>query len=62
MKMTGAQIIMECLVREGVDIVFGIPGGSTLPFYDTFRTTRRSGTFSSSTSSPRPTPPMPMPA
>ena len=37
MQMTGAQIIMECLVREGVDLVFGIPGGSTLPFYDTFQ-------------------------
>jgi acetolactate synthase-1/2/3 large subunit len=37
MKMTGAQIIMECLMREGVELVFGIPGGSTLPFYDAFR-------------------------
>jgi acetolactate synthase-1/2/3 large subunit len=37
MKMTGAQIVMECLAREGVEIVFGIPGGSTLPFYDCFR-------------------------
>jgi acetolactate synthase-1/2/3 large subunit len=37
MKMTGARIIMECLAREGVEIVFGIPGGATLPFYDCFR-------------------------
>ena len=37
MQMTGAQIIMECLVREGVEMVFGIPGGSTLPFYDTLQ-------------------------
>jgi acetolactate synthase I/II/III large subunit len=37
MKMTGAQIILECLAREGVELVFGIPGGSTLPFYDAFR-------------------------
>ena len=37
MQLTGAQIIMECLVREGVEMVFGIPGGSTLPFYDTFQ-------------------------
>ncbi|MBI2980497.1 MAG: biosynthetic-type acetolactate synthase large subunit [Chloroflexi bacterium] len=35
MKMTGAQIICESLVREGVDIVFGILGGAVLPFYDT---------------------------
>lgn len=31
---TGAQILMECLVREGVDLVFGYPGGAVLPAYD----------------------------
>ncbi len=31
---TGAQIIWECLVREGVDVVFGYPGGAILPTYD----------------------------
>jgi acetolactate synthase-1/2/3 large subunit len=34
-KLTGAQIIMECLLREGADTVFGYPGGSNLPMYDT---------------------------
>jgi len=34
MKRTGAQIIWECLVREGVDTVFGYPGGAILPTYD----------------------------
>jgi len=34
MKRTGAQIIWECLVREGVKIVFGYPGGAILPAYD----------------------------
>jgi acetolactate synthase-1/2/3 large subunit len=34
-KLTGAQIIMECLLREGVDTVFGYPGGANLPMYDT---------------------------
>ena len=34
MKLTGAQIIMECLLREGVDTIFGYPGGSNLPMYD----------------------------
>ena len=34
MQLTGAQIIWECLVREGVDIVFGYPGGAILPAYD----------------------------
>ena len=34
MKLTGAQAIWESLLREGVDVVFGYPGGSTLPTYD----------------------------
>ena len=34
MKRTGAQIVWESLVREGVDTVFGYPGGSNLPIYD----------------------------
>jgi acetolactate synthase-1/2/3 large subunit len=34
MKRTGAQIVWECLVREGVEIVFGYPGGANLPIYD----------------------------
>lgn len=35
MKLTGAQIIMECLGQEGVDTIFGYPGGANLPMYDT---------------------------
>ena len=34
MKRTGAQVVWECLVREGVDTVFGYPGGAILPTYD----------------------------
>ncbi len=34
MKRTGAQIIWECLVREGVKTVFGYPGGTIMPAYD----------------------------
>ena len=34
MERTGAQIIWECLLREGVDTVFGYPGGAVLPTYD----------------------------
>jgi acetolactate synthase-1/2/3 large subunit len=34
MKMSGAQIVMECLAREGVEVIFGFPGGSNLPLYD----------------------------
>src|ERR1700677_2023712 len=31
---TGAKIVLECLQREKVEIIFGYPGGVTLPFYD----------------------------
>ncbi|HEX2446004.1 MAG TPA: biosynthetic-type acetolactate synthase large subunit [Vicinamibacterales bacterium] len=33
-KKTGAQILWECLVREGVTDIFGYPGGAILPAYD----------------------------
>jgi acetolactate synthase-1/2/3 large subunit len=36
MKKTGAQILCESLVREGVEVIFGILGGSVLPIYDVF--------------------------
>src|SRR5215475_2344188 len=32
--MSGAKILLECLVREGVECFFGYPGGVTLPLYD----------------------------
>ena len=34
MKRTGAQLIWEVVTREGVDTVFGYPGGAILPAYD----------------------------
>src|SRR5258708_34581720 len=34
MILTGAEIIWECLIKEGVDVVFGYPGGAILPTYD----------------------------
>jgi acetolactate synthase-1/2/3 large subunit len=34
LTLTGAQILWESLVREGVDTVFGYPGGAILPAYD----------------------------
>jgi len=33
-KLTGARIFLECLKREGVDVLFGLPGGAVLPIYD----------------------------
>ena len=32
MKLTGAQIVIECLVEQGVNTVFGYPGGAFLIF------------------------------
>ena len=33
-QMTGARAICESLLKEGVEVIFGIPGGAILPFYD----------------------------
>ena len=34
MKKSGAEIMWECMVREGVEVVFGYPGGANMPIYD----------------------------
>ncbi len=34
MEMTGAKILMECLLEQGVNVVFGYPGGTILNIYD----------------------------
>jgi len=34
MKLTGAEIFVECLKEQGVDIIFGFPGGAVLNIYD----------------------------
>lgn len=34
MKLSGAQILLECLEREGVEVIFGYPGGQVIPIYD----------------------------
>ena len=34
MQLNGSQIIIECLVEQGVDTVFGYPGGAVLNIYD----------------------------
>ncbi len=32
--ISGAEIVIECLKREGVDVIFGYPGGAVIPIYD----------------------------
>ncbi|UCG11203.1 MAG: acetolactate synthase large subunit, partial [Deltaproteobacteria bacterium] len=34
MKLSGAQILFECLKAEGVDTIFGLPGGAVIDIYD----------------------------
>jgi acetolactate synthase-1/2/3 large subunit len=34
MKMTGAQAMMECLKEQGVQVIFGFPGGAVIDIYD----------------------------
>ena len=36
MELTGAEIVIECLKAEGIDYVFGYPGGAVLHIYDAF--------------------------
>ncbi|HAJ95448.1 MAG TPA: biosynthetic-type acetolactate synthase large subunit, partial [Actinobacteria bacterium] len=33
-KINGAQMLIKCLKREGVDVIFGYPGGVVIPIYD----------------------------
>ncbi|MGO0121803.1 biosynthetic-type acetolactate synthase large subunit [Desulfothermobacter acidiphilus] len=34
MRLTGGEILLKCLQEEGVEVVFGYPGGAVLPIYD----------------------------
>jgi len=34
MKLKGAQVVCESLMREGVEVIFGYPGGAVIPVYD----------------------------
>jgi acetolactate synthase I/II/III large subunit len=32
--LTGAEVVIECLKREGVEVIFGYPGGACIPLFD----------------------------
>ena len=34
MRLTGGSAVCEALLREGVEVIYGFPGGAILPFYD----------------------------
>ena len=33
-RMSGAEAVLRCLLAEGVDTIFGYPGGAIMPVYD----------------------------
>ncbi len=33
-ELTGAQMVWESLLKEGIEVVFGLPGGASIPLYD----------------------------
>ena len=33
-NISGAEAVIHCLLKEGVDILFGYPGGAIMPVYD----------------------------
>ena len=35
-SMTGSEVVLRALVEQGVEVVFGYPGGAVLPLYDAF--------------------------
>ena len=55
--MRAVDAVMECLKAEGVDVVFGLPGGANLPTYDAFVRRAASATSSCATRPAAATPP-----
>ncbi|MCD6231318.1 acetolactate synthase large subunit, partial [Candidatus Aerophobetes bacterium] len=39
-RRNGAEVIIESLLKEGVEVVFGYPGGAVIPLYDVLYTTK----------------------
>ena len=53
MRLSGAEIIWESLLKEGCDLVFGYPGGAILPAYDAISNTRSTTSWSATSRAPR---------
>ena len=45
MQLTGSQVIIECLKEQGVDTVFGYPGGAILNVLMNYTNIRKSGMY-----------------
>ena len=46
-ELSGAQIVVKALLDQGVDTVFGYPGGAVLPIYDEIFQQKKNDTISS---------------
>ena len=44
-KITGAEIVIQTLIEEKVDVIFGYPGGAVLPIYDELFKQKKLGIF-----------------
>lgn len=44
-EMTGAEIVIQALIDQGVDTIFGYPGGAVLPIYDALFQQKRLNIF-----------------
>ncbi|BAH06035.1 biosynthetic-type acetolactate synthase large subunit [Clostridium kluyveri] len=40
MKMKGAEVLLKCMIEQGVDTIFGYPGGTVIPIYDALYSTK----------------------
>lgn len=41
MKMKGAEVLLKCMIEQGVDTIFGYPGGTVIPIYDALYSTKK---------------------
>ena len=61
-EMTGAEMVIAALADQGVEHIFGYPGGAVLPIYDALFQQTKCGTCWCATSKARCMPPKAMPA
>ena len=40
-NLAGSEMVVRCLQEEGVEVVFGLPGGTVIPLYDAFHDVKK---------------------
>ena len=48
-KISGAKVVIETLINEKVEVIFGYPGGAVLPIYDELFKQKKNKTYSCKT-------------